>query len=228
VKSSHRKSAAYADGDTVVGAGGWQQFQRRRRRKPRRAPKVDATATHVPLAGILGAVGMRVCDTPGNGFLTQSARRLPARRSRQARQAAAGGRASSGIFARVRGCRRLHRRRRGKVRRCSERARFRRLHRLKRPRIELFVRGLEGSQRGRNYWRLFEKTSACPVSDAGWPDEPRSARIGLRHDQRLRRRACPDEGSRFDIVKSRLTIVGFIVSNTWSSGRQSIVQHQTA
>ena len=49
------KNAGFAVGDTVVGMGGWQQYQLRRRRAARAMRKVD---TRIPLSAYLGAVGM--------------------------------------------------------------------------------------------------------------------------------------------------------------------------
>jgi hypothetical protein len=94
------KDTAYAAGDTVVGYGGWQEFSVVDAGKPGALRKVDAT--HVPLQAYLGAVGMpgvtawygltQICKpTPGKTIVVSAA------------SGAVGG--IVGQLARARGCR---------------------------------------------------------------------------------------------------------------------------
>jgi hypothetical protein len=94
------RNVAYAAGDTVVGSGGWQQFSIVDAGKPGLLRKVDATL--VPLQAYLGAVGMpgvtawygltQICKpTPGKTIVVTAA------------SGAVGG--IVGQLARARGCR---------------------------------------------------------------------------------------------------------------------------
>jgi NADPH-dependent curcumin reductase CurA len=94
------RNVAYATGDTVVGSGGWQQFSIVDAGKPGALRKVDAT--RIPLQAYLGAVGMpgvtgwygltQICKpTPGKTIVVSAA------------SGAVGG--VVGQLARARGCR---------------------------------------------------------------------------------------------------------------------------